>query len=58
MKEAEAYASEAYIDHLNALRQAIETDEKHRFLMMAARTKIDAWRTQESSIKSAGKLAD
>ena len=56
-KEAEAYASDRYIQTLDALRQAIENDEKHRFMMQAAQIKIDAWRTQESSLKAAGRLA-
>lgn len=56
-QEREAYADERYDAHLKALRDAVFEDEKHRFLMQAATAKIDAWRTQESSIRAAGRLA-
>lgn len=48
-QEREAYADARYVSHLDAIREAIEADEKHRFLMSAAQTRIDAWRTQSSN---------
>ena len=42
-QEREAYASPVYISHLDALRSAIEKDEKQRFLRIAAEAKIEAW---------------
>lgn len=56
-QEREAYAHPEYDELLKALRDAVFEDEKHRFLMSAAQAKIEAWRTQESSIRAAGKLA-
>lgn len=45
-QEREAYADVRYIAHLDALREAVFQDEKHRFLLEAAKAKCDAWRTQ------------
>ena len=44
-QEREAYADPRYIQHLEAIRQAVEIDEKHRFLRSAAEAKLEAWRT-------------
>ena len=44
-QEREAYADPRYITHLDAIREAIEIDEKHRFLRSAAEAKLEAWRT-------------
>jgi hypothetical protein len=48
-QEREAYADERYIAHLDAIREAVAADEKHRFLLAAASAKIEAWRTQSSN---------
>jgi len=48
-QEREAYADDRYIRHLDAIRDAVYEDEKHRFLMKAAEAKIDAWRTKCSN---------
>jgi hypothetical protein len=48
-QEREAYADKRYIAHLDALREAVFADEKHRFLLAAASAKIEAWRTQSSN---------
>lgn len=45
-QEREAYADEEYITHLDALKQAVFEDERHRFLLEAAKAKCDAWRSQ------------
>lgn len=55
-QEVEAYAHPRYLQHLEAIRQAVEADEKHRFMLSAAGAKIDAWRTEKSFSKSMGKL--
>ncbi len=44
-QEREAYADPRYIAHLDAIREAVEIDEKHRFLRSAAEAKLEAWRT-------------
>lgn len=55
-QEDDAYAAPEYLEHLDALRGAVEADEKHRFLLQAAAAKIDAWRTQVSFQKAMGRL--
>jgi hypothetical protein len=48
-QEREAYADPNYAAHLDALREAVFQDEKHRFLLEAAKAKCDAWRTQSAT---------
>lgn len=45
-QEAEAYASQKYIEHLQAMKAAIEQDEYLTWMMAAAEAKISAWQTQ------------
>jgi hypothetical protein len=47
--EAVASSSLEYIGALEAMKTAIELDERHRFLREAANAKIEAWRTQSSN---------
>lgn len=55
-QEDDAYADHEYQDHLIWLRKAVENDEKHRWLRVAAEAKIQAWRTQKSYNKTMGEL--
>ena len=55
-QEARAYADKRYTTHLEALQGAIERDEYHRWMMVAAQAKIEAWRTQQSTQRVLGKL--
>lgn len=48
-QEREAYADPRYVKHLEAIREAVEADEYHRFMLRAASAKVDAWRTQCSN---------
>jgi hypothetical protein len=48
-QEREAYADDRYVSHLDAIREAVALDERHRFLLAAAEAKIEAWRTQSSN---------
>jgi hypothetical protein len=52
LQEREAYADPRYITHLEAIKQAVEADEHHRFLRGAADAKIEAWRTQSSNTRA------
>lgn len=52
-QERNAYADARYIAHLDAIREAVEIDEKHRFLTQAAMAKIDAWRTMQATERAA-----
>lgn len=49
VQEREAYADERYLRHVEALREAVHRDEKHRFLLKAAEAKIDAWRSKSAN---------
>lgn len=44
-QEREAYAHVDYMQHLKALRLAVEEEEKLRWLMIAAQAKIEVWRS-------------
>ena len=46
-QEREAYKNVEYITHLEAMRDAIQEDEKMRFLIEAAKVKISVWQTME-----------
>jgi len=54
-KETYAYSHPEYINHLAALAAAIEQYEKLRWLMVAAESKIEVWRSLESSARAEGK---
>ena len=42
-----AYAHPEYIEILEGIRQAVETEEKYRWLMTAAQAKISVWQTTQ-----------
>lgn len=48
-QEREAYAHPEYIGLLAALQVAVETEEKLRWMMVAAQTRVDVWRSSEAS---------
>jgi hypothetical protein len=45
-QEREAYSDERYKTHLEGLREAIERDEKLRWLKDSAEIKVSAWQSQ------------
>lgn len=49
VQEREAYRDQRYTEHLQAMKSAVEEDERQRWLMVAAQAKIDAWRTQQAN---------
>ena len=55
-QEREAYASDEYIRHLKALREAVEIEENLRWLLIAAEARIEVWRSQEASKRSEIKM--
>lgn len=55
-QERDAYADVKYQQHLEVLRDAIEKDEYHKWMMVAAEAKIEAWRTQRATERALGKL--
>ena len=55
-KESYAYSHQSYKDHLEALKQAVYQDELNRWGMVAATSKIEAWRTYNANKRGEGKL--
>lgn len=55
-QEAIAYADARYKQHLEAMREAIEKDEYHRWMQTAAEAKIGAWQTQSANQRGMEKL--
>lgn len=55
-QEREAYASEEYMQHLQALKEAVYQDELNRWGMVAATSTIEAWRTQNANYRGQGKM--
>jgi hypothetical protein len=56
-QEREAYAHAEYIGLLAALRVAVEAEETLRWKMVAAQTRVDVWRSQESSARMVDRAA-
>ena len=54
-QDREARVSAPYLAALDALRTAVEVDEKARWLREAADAKIEAWRTMESTRRAEGR---
>jgi len=50
-QETFAYAHPEYIEILDGIRQAVETEEKYRWLMTAAQARIECWRTEQYSAR-------
>lgn len=48
-QEAIAYADQRYVSHLEASKQANFEDARLKFMLEAARAKIDAWQTQSAN---------
>jgi hypothetical protein len=48
-QEREAYSNPAYKQHLLALKEAVGTEEKLRWMLIAAEARIEVWRSQEAS---------
>lgn len=46
-KEADAYASEPYVEQLNALKVAVEQEEHIKWMLTAAQARIDVFKTLE-----------
>jgi hypothetical protein len=55
-QEREAYRSEEYRAHLDAIKDAVYQDELNRWGMVAATSVIEAWRTQNANQRNQGKL--
>ena len=51
-QEVYAYAHEDYALILRGIREAVETEEKYRWLLSAAQARIEVWRTQQYSMRA------
>ena len=47
--EAEAYAHPEYVDLLKGLAEAVEAEEKLKWMLTAAQLKVEIWRSQEAT---------
>ena len=50
-QEVYAYAHEDYGVILKGIREAVEIEEKYRWLMTAAQARIEVWRTEQYSAR-------
>jgi len=50
-QETFAYAHHDYIQILDGIRQAVEKEERFRWLMTAAQARIEVWRTEQYSAR-------
>lgn len=55
-QEREAYRDQRYLDHLEAMRTAVEEDEKARWLMVTAQARIEAWRSIQANQRTQGRI--
>ena len=46
-QETFAYAHPRYLEILEGIREAVETEEKYRWLMTAAQARISVWQTEQ-----------
>ena len=57
MQERDAYAHPEYLDHLEALRDAVEREEFLRWKMVTAQAAIDVWRSMNASNRQMDRAA-
>ena len=50
-QETFAYAHQDYIEILDGIREAVEREERFRWLMTAAQARIEVWRTEQYSAR-------
>ena len=50
-QETFAYAHSDYIEILEGIREAVEREERFRWLMTAAQARIEVWRTEQYSAR-------
>ena len=50
-QETYAYAHADYIQILEGIREAMELEERYRWLMTAAQARIEVWRTEQYSAR-------
>lgn len=51
-QEREAYSHPRYKEHLTAIRESVEEEERLRWMLVAAQARVDVWRSLESSARA------
>ena len=54
-REQYAYAHPEYQELLSGLREAIEIEEKLRWDLIAAQTRVEIWRSEEATARAEGR---
>jgi len=49
VQEREAYADPRYLQHLSAIKQAVQFEEAARWKMVTAQAAVEVWRSMEAS---------
>lgn len=57
-QEREAYSHPEYQQLLKDLQIAIETEESIKWMMEAARMRVDIWRTEEATARAEGRATE
>jgi hypothetical protein len=52
LQEREAYADPRYLQHLEAIKEAVAIDAHNEFLRAAAEAKIGAWQSQGADMRA------
>ena len=52
-REQEAYSAQRYIDHLEALRQAVEVEERLKWKLDALKLLVEIWRSHQANTRFA-----
>ena len=50
-REYETYAQAAYIDHLYALKVAVEEEEAIKWMMISAQLRCEVWRSEQANAR-------
>ena len=56
-QEVEAYSHEKYLQHLEAIKIAVEREDTLRWRMVTAQAAIEVWRSMESSARTMARAA-
>ena len=55
-QEREAYAHQEYKDLLDGLKEAVELEERLRWELVAAQTRVEIWRSEQANIRAEGRV--
>ena len=54
-QERDAYAHAEYVELLKGLKEAVAIEEKLRWDLIAAQSRVDIWRTEQANLRLEGK---